>query len=348
MKNTLLFLFLFISYIVSAQKNETKRIITIEGNDTTIIDIKVNEVDAVIEKQLKISYSNDDNLKGNKRIQVFIDTIINNEESVFIDDSNDSIRVFNEKKNIFILKNEINRTSGAKIIIDGLLGDKKDFDFNDNDAEENIFSNDFAHWSGFGLSVAGLLNTDNKFMFSKDAPFMTLDYTKTYVINFNVLEKSIPIYKEYIGFTTGLGFNWNHFGLKNNIDLNKNNDSIFGTINTSINYTHNSLRSTYLQIPLLLEFNSSANADKAWHLTAGVVGGFRLGANWKTKWESDGQKNSSKIKDDYFLTGLQANALVMVGYGNTNLFVQYSLKNMFQIDKGPALRPVSLGVFFDF
>lgn len=346
MKNSLLFAFLFISAIVSSQKNETKRIITIGGNDTTIIDIKVNEVDAVIEKQMKISYSNEDNKKGNKRIQVFIDTIIN--DDLFLEDSNDSMQVHNGKKNVYIFKNEMDEKSGAKIIIDGMMDDN-DFEFNDDDDdEENIFSNENAHWSGFGFSVAGLLNTDNKFMLPKDAPFMTLDYTKTYAINFNILEKSIPIYKEYIGFTTGLGFNWNHFGLKNNVDLNKNNDSIFGTINTSINYTHNSLRSTYLQIPLLLEFNSSANADKAWHLTAGVVGGFRLGANWKTKWEDNGKRNSGKIKDDYFLTGLQANALVMVGYGNTNLFVQYSLKNMFQIDKGPALRPVSLGVFFDF
>ena len=346
MKNSLLFTFLFISAIVSSQKNETKRIITIEGNDTTIIEVNVNEVDAVIEKQMKISYSNEDNRKGNKRIQVFIDTIIN--DDLFLEDSNDSMQVHDGKKNVYIFKNEMDGTSGAKIIIDGMMGEN-DFEFNDDDDdEENIFSNENAHWSGFGLSVAGLLNTDNKFMLPKDAPFMTLDYTKTYAINFNVLEKSIPIYKEYIGFTTGLGFNWNHYGLKNNVDLNKNNDSIFGTINTAINYTHNSLRSTYLQIPLLLEFNSSANADKAWHLTAGVVGGFRLGANWKTKWEDNGKRNSGKIKDDYFLTGLQANALMMVGYGNTNLFVQYSLKNMFQIDKGPALRPISLGVFFDF
>jgi hypothetical protein len=347
MKNSLLLAFLFISAMVSSQKNETKRIITIEGNDTTIIDVQVNEVDAVIEKQMKISYSNDENIKGNKRIQIFIDTIINND--VFIEDSNDSMRVLNGKKNVYIFKNEMDGKSGAKIIIDGMMGDNEEFDFDfDDDKEENVFSNENSHWSGIGLSVMGLLNADNKFMLSKDAPFMTLDYTKTYAVNFNVLEKSIPIYKEYIGFTTGLGFNWNHYGLKNNVDLNKNNDSIFGTTNTNLEYTRNALRSTYLQIPLLLDYNSSANSDKSWHLTAGVVGGFRLGANWKTKWEDNGKKNSGKIKDDFFLTGLQANALVMVGYGNTNLFVQYSLKNMFQIDKGPALRPVSLGVFFDF
>ena len=210
MKNSLLFAFLFISAIVSSQKNETKRIITIEGNDTTIIEVNVNEVDAVIEKQMKISYSNEDNRKGNKRIQVFIDTIIN--DDLFLEDSNDSMQVHDGKKNVYIFKNEMDGTSGAKIIIDGMMGEN-DFEFNDDDDdEENIFSNENAHWSGFGFSVAGLLNTDNKFMLPKDAPFMTLDYTKTYAINFNVLEKSIPIYKDYIGFTTGLGFNWNHYG----------------------------------------------------------------------------------------------------------------------------------------
>ena len=119
MKNSLLFAFLFISAIVSSQKNETKRIITIEGNDTTIIEVNVNEVDAVIEKQMKISYSNEDNRKGNKRIQVFIDTIIN--DDLFLEDSNDSMQVHDGKKNVYIFKNEMDGTSGAKIIIDGQL-----------------------------------------------------------------------------------------------------------------------------------------------------------------------------------------------------------------------------------
>ncbi len=346
MKSSLLITILLISFIASAQKQEVKRIITIEGNDTTIIDVKVNDVDAVIEKQMKIVYSNDDNFKGNKKMQVFIDTIIDNEENVFI---NDSIQVINGKQNIFIFKDDIDRKPGAKILIEGMTGDEGGFDFKfNNENDESVFVNENAHWAGIGLSVLGLLNSDNKIMLSKDAPFMNLDCAKTFSMNFNVLEKSIPLHKEYVVFTTGLGFNWNHYGLKNNIDLNKNNDSIFGTINSTVDYTQNSLRSTYLQIPLLFEFNTSDNAATAWHLSAGVVGGFRLSANWKTKWEDNGKKNIGKINDDYFLTGLQANALVMVGYGNANLLVQYSLKSIFQLDKGPVLRPISLGVFFDF
>ena len=64
MKIKLLSTFLFAGLALFAQQNETKKIVKIQGNDTTIIDVQVNEVDAVIEKQMKISYGNDENIKG--------------------------------------------------------------------------------------------------------------------------------------------------------------------------------------------------------------------------------------------------------------------------------------------
>lgn len=95
-----------------------------------------------------------------------------------------------------------------------------------------------------------------------DASFLKFDYVKSYEVQLNVLEKRFPVYKNYIGVTTGLGFKWNRFTLDNNsIDLNYNDSVLYSTPSNS-EYKRSTLRSAFIQAPLLLELCSNKDPKK--------------------------------------------------------------------------------------
>ena len=113
-------------------------------------------------------------------------------------------------------------------------------------------------------------------------------------------------------------------------------------------YKKNVLRSTYLQIPLLLEITTNKDNDKAWHISAGVVGGIRIGSSLKTKWEDAGKTNKVRVKSNYNLNPFEAHATAIVGYGDISLYVNYGLTQVFEKDKGPNYAPVSAGILVNF
>lgn len=205
---------------------------------------------------------------------------------------------------------------------------------------------DFGRWSGLGIGVNGLLTFDNQLTMTPENKYLELDYARSVSVNFNFAEKRFPIIKNYLGITTGMGIQWNRYGFKNNYDIRYNADSLYGVENTAVNYSKNVLKATYLQIPLLIDINTSKIADKSFHISAGVVGGYKLGSRLKTRWEMDGQEYKNKTKGHYQFFPFQAYATAMVGYGDISLYLNYGLTRVFEKGKGPQLYPVTAGILF--
>lgn len=350
-------LFLLISFAVSAQKTiETRRIITIKGNDTTIINTTTETMDSVIEHNMKSLYGINDGGKGSDskiEVQVFVDSIFKGDSQTKIllnGFPEDTIRVkLGSKKIIVIDDEEQNENTTRQIIIDEDVSDqKKTLEIEKSIDLDDFVSNDYAHYAGFGLGINGLLNSNDKLAQEIDAPFLQLDYARSINLQFNFAEKRFPVYKEYVGITTGMGLQWNRYALNKNVDLVNASDSIYGVNNTLLNYTKNNLRSLYFQVPMLLDINTCTDVDKSWHFSFGVVGGLRVASSWKTKWEDNGNGRKAKTKDDYHLNPFCVNALMQVGYGHANLFVQYGFSQVFEKSKGPDFNPISAGLFFNF
>lgn len=219
---------------------------------------------------------------------------------------------------------------------------------NDDEDDEKGDRNGEGHWAGFGINTNGFLNADGKIATGDAAGFLELDHARSIGFNFNLVEKRFPIFREYVGLTTGLGIQWNRFALKNNVDVMVSADSTYGVENTTVDYKKNVLRSTYLQIPLLLEITTNKDNDKAWHISAGVVGGIRIGSSLKTKWEDAGKTNKDRVKSNYNFNPFEAHATAIVGYGDISLYVNYGLTQVFEKDKGPNYAPVSAGILLNF
>jgi hypothetical protein len=359
--NRLLLLFLSISSLALGQIRESRKIIIINNSDTTMLSTDSESMDSLIEINMKSMYGIGSEINhGTKdmRVEVFIDSVFNGMEPsvLLMEEPADTMRVKMGNKRIVVIEKEISGgKDNRKIIIDEDVTDRgrhNDDDWGDNnmyrDSDGLIYGGEHASWAGFGIGLNSFMNSSDRFVAEADAPFLVLDYAKSLNFQFNVWEKRFPIFKEYVGVTTGLGLQWNRYGLEKNVDVLANADSIYALNNSTVNYSKNVLRSTYVQIPLLLEFNSNKDNSKNWHLSLGVIGGVRIASSWKTKWEVDGKPLKAKTKDDFNFNSLSANAYAQIGYGNVGIFVQYGLTNVFRADKGPELSPVSGGLIFNF
>jgi hypothetical protein len=206
------------------------------------------------------------------------------------------------------------------------------------------FKSELTHWAGLDLGVNFLLNSDNKTTLAQNDEWLELDQARSLSWRINFYEEKIRIIKDYVGITTGLGLSWNSYTFNNNVNLNVTSDSTFGVIDSLPEYSKNKLRATYLHLPVMLEFNTSRNPDKSFHLAAGVVGGWKIGSIHKQEFELDGQNYKVRVKDNFNLSPLTLDLTARVGYKNFTVWATYGLTPLFKDNKGPEVFPVSLGI----
>ncbi|MEY4288308.1 MAG: hypothetical protein RLZZ30_396 [Bacteroidota bacterium] len=347
MKQLLLFGILSLAQLTFAQKGQSKRIVQIQGNDTTIIIIneRMDKMDSILTEEMKKIYVTDSMVT---RVDVFIDSTIISEDGQA---SMDSIKVKIGNMKIVILDDKNTAQKGEKrVIIDErvIINDERGEEMMMDDCENCLTKSNHPVWSGFGINANGFINTQGKLATGSELGFLELDPARSIGLQWNFLNKRFPIIKEYLGVTTGLGLQWNRYALKGNYDISSVNDTIYGTLNTSVNYTKNTLSSLYLQAPLLLQINTNKNQSESWTLSAGIVGGIRLGGMHKTKWETNGNDKKDKTKDDFNFNPFQASLMAMVGYNNWNLYMTYNLTDVFNEGSALSLRGVNAGILLSF
>lgn len=208
-------------------------------------------------------------------------------------------------------------------------------------------------WSGVDAGVNILLDKNNSTDFTNEHEWLDLDYSRSMSWSFNLVDAKIRLVKDYVGIYTGLGLTYNSYGLKENVRLLANNDSTYANIIPTdradslggyIPFTKNKLRASYLRIPLMLEFNTSLDPERTFHVSAGVIGGWNMGTINKVKYEEDGNDIKNRSKGDYNLTPFTLDASVRVGYRNFTLFANYGLTPLFEDGKGPEVYPLTVGL----
>lgn len=206
--------------------------------------------------------------------------------------------------------------------------------------------NNEAHWAGldFGFNVLTNGSGSAKFPGYK---YWETDPAHSIYFNLNIAEKKLKIIQEYVGLTTGIGFNFNQFAFTNNYILMDSIDTIVGVISPQ-EYTKNKLRAAYLQVPLMLEFNSNRDNNKGVYLAAGVIGGVRLTSRIKRVGKIEGEQFKEKVKGTYALNPFKLDLTGRVGYGDFGAFVNYSVLPLFDTDKTTEVYPLTFGISFDF
>jgi hypothetical protein len=227
------------------------------------------------------------------------------------------------------------------------FGDRKIIIIDDEDDEKETKKskkeNEIKHiWAGVEFGFSGYSNK----MFNTTLPnggALALDYLRSNVVNINPFERNFSLYKNYIGITTGLGFQFNRYMFENNTTLVPFKDSIQVLV-TGQSYAKNMLKSSYITLPLLLQFNTSKNHGKSFHLAVGGQVALKLGSRSKQVYDVDGNKKRDIYKSDFNLNPFQYGLTARVGYGKVNVFANYNLSEVFKNNKGPELYPFQIGV----
>ena len=203
---------------------------------------------------------------------------------------------------------------------------------------------DLTHWGGLDVGVNFLVNSDNKMKYPVNDEWIELDHRHSLSWRFNLFEQKIRIVKDYAGIITGVSLAYNSYSFDKNVALFSNSDSTFAVLDTVAQYSKNKLRATYLQVPLLLEFNTSNDPERTFHVAAGIIGGWKIGSQYKQKFESEGKEYKVKVSDDFNFSPLTLDATARIGYRNLTLFATYGLTSLFKDDKGPEVYPVTVGL----
>ena len=208
------------------------------------------------------------------------------------------------------------------------------------------------HWAGIDFGMNVLLNNSLNRQFGGSTQWKNSIINSLY-FNVNILDHKFILVENKLGVTVGLGINHSQISFTNNFTIKEEYDSIqkdivvnyySGTSGTQQNLNINKLRSTYVQIPVLVEFMPTL---KSW-VSIGALIGYRLGSSTKQEYELQKSQFITKTKGDFNLLPFKVDATIRGGYKDWGLFATYSLVPIFNTSKTDEIHPFTFGVSFNY
>lgn len=258
-------------------------------------------------------------------------SVFNLENDHELGDSPDTTTIKLGKKSIMIIDTDLNDT----VIYD--------HDFSDCDSLDDDDNKFNGHLAGIELGLNNFLNPEGNLTLSKQDEFLKLIPGKSWAFSFNFAEINIGLYKNYIGITTGLGLGINNYRFENDITLFKNNDTLSYFYDTTRNITRNKLTTTYLIMPLLLEFQIPVLKTRL-NFAIGGYAGVRVGGHTKQVFEMNSITAKDKVHDGFYTNPWKYGVTARFGGEDIQLFVNYDLSTMFEENRGPKLYPITFGI----
>ena len=204
-----------------------------------------------------------------------------------------------------------------------------------------------SHWAGIGWGFANI--SDAAFQINNiDGVSLRSEASNEFF--FSVIEKTLPIYKNVLGITSGLGFNWRNYVLDKNTHFVEINDVIeIKPAPVGIQYSSSRLRTFALTVPLLLEWQPKFGNNHKFFMAAGVIGNVNTFASSRVKFlDGNGKMVRTVETQDLNIAPLSLDYMAQIGYDSWGIYAKYSPTGIFQSQKGPNLRAVSLGVMLHF
>lgn len=230
------------------------------------------------------------------------------------------------------------RWKGKKVII--VEGDKK------KNKVRIGMDGSWDHWAGFSLGVNGLLTPGGSTDMEKPFNYLDLNYSRSINVQLNLFQHNFHIYKNYVNLVTGFGVEWRRYMLENKTTLNPDSSFTWGNIDSTNNFSYNKnlFKSTMLQVPLLLEFNTSKKANKSFHIAVGAIGQFMINSKTKQILERNGDEFTKIHRDTYNMAPLSVKAHASLGYSVFTVFGEYNITRLFDKSQGPQVYPFTAGI----
>ena len=196
------------------------------------------------------------------------------------------------------------------------------------------------HWAAIEMGINSFLNVD----YTGFAPnFMDLNQNKSYEVSLNILRYSIGLQddKHNIGLVTGLGITFNDYRFSNANTIVNDNGIVKPVILEKSGLEKSKLSTSYLTIPLMMEFQIPVKGhDKSFYFSGGLIGGLKLGSHTKIKMDGD----KSKSRDDFNINPFRYGTSAHIGYKGVNVFWNFYFSSFFKNGRGPDMFPFTIGI----
>lgn len=213
-----------------------------------------------------------------------------------------------------------------------------------SDCEED--DSDWAMVGLFNIGANGYL-FNNKIGLPSQYQSMELDYSRSKSIGFDFMIRGINLFNKRMYFSPGIGLDWNKYHFKDKQQsLSTQNDTVLFLVDSAVTYDKYKLRTTYLQVPVLVGFRLGNLDKKVVNVQIGAIAGYNIGAITKSKYALNGTKYKDKVRDDYNINPFKLDAVARVSFGDVGLFGRYSFTSLFEENKAPTVTPFSVGLTF--
>jgi hypothetical protein len=203
------------------------------------------------------------------------------------------------------------------------------------------------HYAGVGIGYMNVTDDGNPFnTVSTDRFALKAEETTEWFIN--LIEHSYSLYRNRLALVTGLGINWRTYRMDQNTMLREvNGKTEMEPFDLADNYEYSRLKVTRITMPLLLEWQPGFLRKS--FLSGGVEAGLKTYSTFKVKYKNSTGDVVKKVTDRGLnTTPLSFDLMLMAGIDNISIFAKQSLTGVFQKDKGPDVKPVSIGVVLNF
>ncbi|HYW96957.1 MAG TPA: hypothetical protein VE870_15280 [Bacteroidales bacterium] len=261
---------------------------------------------------------------------------IGKDNAVTVEESDDTTHIKLGNRGITVIESE----DGTKINMD-----QDEENNQDNGGEKPAGHKKFkGHWAGFQVGLNNYVDQDFSMSRSGEDAYMDLNTGRSWNFNINFMEYSLGLGTDKLGLVTGLGMEWSNYHFDNNNNIVKDDEGVITVLDyPDVSVNKSKLQTTYLTAPLLLEGQIPAGKKRI-HISAGVIGGLKLGSNTKVVYRANGNKQKDKTRDDFNLSPLRYGLALRVGYKGLNVYANYYLTPLFETGKGPELYPFAIGL----
>lgn len=204
------------------------------------------------------------------------------------------------------------------------------------------------HWDAFQIGINSYLSTDKTTSLPASMDFMSLNTNKSINININMLQQSFGLIGRSLGLVSGLGLEFTNYVFDGNNSIMKDASGVIVADVKSFKLDKSKLTTSYLTVPLILEFQfPGERRSNRLYINGGVVGGLKLGSHTKIKYKENGDKQDEKDKNDFNLNSLRYGFTGRIGIKHLSIYGTYYPVALFEKNKGPELYPFMVGFSFD-
>jgi len=199
------------------------------------------------------------------------------------------------------------------------------------------------HWAGFEWGINNFLDEDFTISREGEDSFMDLNTGRSCAINLNFAQYSLGFGSSHFGSVIGLGLGFNNYYFDGDNTIAEVDDYVVGVDTTGV--SKSKLTTTFLRLPLFLEVQfPNTNRARRMYISAGVIGGLKLGSHTKVVYENEYGNSKTKNKDDFNINPFRFGVIARIGFGCISVFGEYYFTPMYIDGKGPELNPFTMGM----